>query len=60
MAAASLASSETWTVRGLVQTLKDAEKLFEDATLFELCLECFSAMDNVFKLEKQVPIDDSL
>jgi len=46
---------ENWTVTQLIEVLEEAVKFFEDATLFELCLEVYSMLSLIYKVDRKYP-----
>jgi hypothetical protein len=50
--------SQNWTVKKLVQVLREAIELFDKATAYELCIEVHMLLDQVYKAQRQRKYED--
>uniref|UniRef100_A0A6B2KZ43 DOCKER domain-containing protein n=1 Tax=Arcella intermedia TaxID=1963864 RepID=A0A6B2KZ43_9EUKA len=46
---------ENWNLNQLIEALEEAAKYFEEATFFELCLEVYSMLSLVHKMDRKFP-----
>jgi transposase len=50
--------SQNWTVKKLIQVLREAIELFDKATCYELCMEVYMLLDQIHKAQRQRKYED--